>query len=73
MMQAVPTNNGGPSRFDRLVAFIRPFTHVGIDYFGPLEVAIGRTIEQRWGTLATCMTTRAVLTHVQFETTLIQP
>lgn len=52
----------------RLAAFTRPFTHVGIDYFGPLEVAIGRRVEKRWGMLATCMTTRAV--HIEIVHTL---
>ncbi|XP_062542513.1 uncharacterized protein LOC134210482 [Armigeres subalbatus] len=47
----------------RLAAFSRPFTHVGIDYFGPIEVAVGRRVEKRWGMLATCMTTRAV--HIE--------
>lgn len=47
----------------RLAAFSRPFTHVGVDYFGPLEVAIGRRVEKRWAMLATCMTTRAV--HIE--------
>lgn len=47
----------------RLAAYSRPFTHVGIDFFGPMEVVIGRRIEKRWGMLATCMTTRAV--HIE--------
>ncbi|XP_062714222.1 uncharacterized protein LOC134290992 [Aedes albopictus] len=47
----------------RLAVYSRPFTHVGIDYFGPMEVAIGRRVEKRWGMLATCMTTRAV--HIE--------
>ncbi|XP_062556957.1 uncharacterized protein LOC134221791 [Armigeres subalbatus] len=47
----------------RLAAFCRPFTHVGIDYFGPMEVAVGRRVEKRWGMLATCMATRAV--HIE--------
>lgn len=47
----------------RLAAYTRPFTHVGIDYFGPMEVAIGRRVEKRWGMLDTCLTTRAV--HIE--------
>lgn len=54
--------------FGRLAAFARPFTHVGIDYFGPMEVALGRRIEKRWGMLATCMTTRAV--HIEIAHSL---
>lgn len=38
----------------RLEAFSRPFTHVGIDYFGPIEVVVGRRHEKRWAMLATC-------------------
>ncbi|XP_055590637.1 uncharacterized protein LOC129742717 [Uranotaenia lowii] len=44
----------------RLAAFVRPFTHTGIDYFGPMEVAIGRRVEKRWGVLLTCLTIRGV-------------
>ncbi|XP_055528101.1 uncharacterized protein LOC129728164 [Wyeomyia smithii] len=32
----------------RLTPFIRPFTYVGVDYFGPLEVKIGRNTVKRW-------------------------
>ena len=37
-----------------------PFTYVGIDYFGPLEVKQGRSRVKRYGCLLTCLTTRAV-------------
>ncbi|XP_065079912.1 uncharacterized protein LOC135702797 [Ochlerotatus camptorhynchus] len=47
----------------RLAAFERPFTHVGVDYFGPYEVVIGRRVEKRWGMLATCLTIRAI--HIE--------
>lgn len=47
----------------RLAAFSRPFTHVGVDYFGPIEVTIGRRVEKRWGMLATCLTVRAI--HIE--------
>ncbi|XP_062704409.1 uncharacterized protein LOC109433030 [Aedes albopictus] len=47
----------------RLAAFCQPFTHVGIDYFGPIEVVNGRKHEKRWGMLATCLTIRAI--HIE--------
>ncbi|XP_055638129.1 uncharacterized protein LOC129776484 [Toxorhynchites rutilus septentrionalis] len=48
----------------RLAAYTRPFAHVGIDYFGPIEVSVGRRIEKRWGVLLTCLTTRGVYIEV---------
>ncbi|XP_055588266.1 uncharacterized protein LOC129740589 [Uranotaenia lowii] len=44
----------------RMALGVDPFSYVGIDYFGPLEVSIGRRREKRWVALFTCMTTRAV-------------
>ncbi|XP_058826816.1 uncharacterized protein LOC131686839 [Topomyia yanbarensis] len=44
----------------RLKAFSRPFSYIGIDYFGPMQVVLGRRVEKRWGVLITCMTTRAI-------------
>ncbi|XP_036347170.1 uncharacterized protein LOC118756517, partial [Rhagoletis pomonella] len=44
----------------RLAAFERPFTFVGIDFFGPLLVNVGRRREKRWGVLFTCLTLRAI-------------
>ncbi|XP_055523244.1 uncharacterized protein LOC129717391 [Wyeomyia smithii] len=46
--------------FGRLQPFCRPFSYVGIDYFGPMHVVVGRRIEKRWGVLITCLTVRAV-------------
>ncbi|XP_062538334.1 uncharacterized protein LOC134206620 [Armigeres subalbatus] len=44
----------------RLAAFARPFTYIGIDYFGPFNVLVGRRHEKRWGVLITCLTVRAI-------------
>ncbi|XP_055844833.1 uncharacterized protein LOC129911149 [Episyrphus balteatus] len=44
----------------RLASFCRPFSFVGVDYFGPMNVTIHRRTEKRWGVLLTCLTTRAV-------------
>ena len=47
----------------RLGYRFRPFTHCGLDYFGPMMVKIGRRREKRWDALFTCMTTRAI--HIE--------
>ncbi|CAB3244548.1 unnamed protein product [Arctia plantaginis] len=44
----------------RLTTTRRAFVNCGIDYFGPMEITIGRRREKRWGVLFTCLTTRAV-------------
>ncbi|XP_055632885.1 uncharacterized protein LOC129773309 [Toxorhynchites rutilus septentrionalis] len=48
----------------RLKAFCRPFSYVGIDYFGPMHVVVGRRTEKRWGVLITCLTVRAIYLEV---------
>ena len=47
----------------RLGCFERPFTYVGIDFFGPLYATVGRRQEKRWGVLFTCLTVRAI--HIE--------
>ncbi|XP_055600236.1 uncharacterized protein LOC129749323 [Uranotaenia lowii] len=44
----------------RLRAFYRPFSFVGLDYFGPMQVRVGRSTVKRWVALFTCLTIRAV-------------
>ncbi|XP_065080573.1 uncharacterized protein LOC135703310 [Ochlerotatus camptorhynchus] len=44
----------------RVTPFVRPFTFVGLDYFGPILVKVGRSNVKRWVALFTCLSIRAV-------------
>ncbi|XP_062556691.1 uncharacterized protein LOC134221516 [Armigeres subalbatus] len=52
----------------RLAAFVRPFSYVGVDFFGPFFVVVGRHHEKRWGVIVTCLTTRAI--HLELAASL---
>ncbi|CAK1585394.1 unnamed protein product [Parnassius mnemosyne] len=58
---ASPSTGNLPSA--RLAHHARPFTYTGLDYFGPIEVTVGRHREKRYGALFTCMTYRAI--HIE--------
>ncbi len=45
---------------EHLEAFIRVFTNVGLDCFGPLSVVIGRRSSKRYGLLITCLSSHAI-------------
>lgn len=58
----------GPLPAARLKSYCRPFSYVGIDFFGPLMVKIGRRQEKRWVAVFTCLVIRAV--HVEVVHTM---
>lgn len=53
----------------RLTPYKRPFTFVGIDYLGPVEVSVGRRSEKRWIVLFTCLVVRAIHLEVAYNLT----
>lgn len=53
---------------ERLSSYIRPFTFTGVDFFGPMEVTVGRRREKRYGVIFTCLTIRAI--HLEIAASL---
>ncbi|XP_063955063.1 uncharacterized protein LOC135153986 [Lytechinus pictus] len=45
---------------DRIRPDEPPFTRVGVDYFGPIDVKRGRCMEKRYGVVFTCLAIRAI-------------
>ena len=64
-VQPRPPKMAGLPR-DRLLV-TSPFTNVGVDYFGPMEVTQLRRRLKRYGCLFTCLVTRAVHLEVAFS------
>ena len=36
------------------------FTRIGIDFFGPFKVKLGRSVVKRYGVIFTCLNIRAI-------------
>ena len=53
---------------ERLGEHVFPLTHIGVDYFGPIEVNFLRRTLKRWCCLFTWLTTRAV--HIEVAQSL---
>ncbi|XP_053690919.1 uncharacterized protein LOC128739459 [Sabethes cyaneus] len=49
-----------PLPVQRITQQLRPFSAVGVDYLGPVEVVVNRRKEKRWIALFTCLAVRAV-------------
>lgn len=53
---------------DRVTPSKPPFTFVGVDYFGPVMIKVGRSQVKRYGCIFTCLAIRAI--HIEVSSTL---
>lgn len=53
----------------RIEPTIRCFIKTGVDYFGPIKVAVKRSSEKRYGVIFTCMVTRAIHLEIAHDLT----
>ncbi|XP_053691407.1 uncharacterized protein LOC128739932 [Sabethes cyaneus] len=51
----------------RTTAYVRPFSYVGLDYFGPVLIKQARSEVKRWVALFTCLTIRAIHLEVVYN------
>ncbi|XP_062537884.1 uncharacterized protein LOC134206212 [Armigeres subalbatus] len=56
-----------PLPIQRLQPYVRAFSYVGLDYFGPIDVTVGRHKEKRYVALFTCLVVRAVHCEVAYS------
>lgn len=49
-----------PLPYQRTEPNVYPFTYVGMDYFGPIQVKYGRRLEKHWVCMFSCLSIRAI-------------
>jgi hypothetical protein len=62
-LRKAPTNQKMGNLPSERLELTAPFTHVGMDVFGPFHVKDQRTERKRWGLVITCLYSRAV--HIE--------